>query len=51
MRGTLTLIKFPAAEDEGKCHDRKVAEMKLSFRPNWQEGRPQLAGGQRKLDV
>ena len=49
MRGTLTLIKFPAAEDEGKCHDRKVAEMKLSFRPNWQEGRPQLAGGQRKL--
>ena len=38
MRGTLTLIKFPAAEDEGKCHDRKVAEMKLSFRPNWQRG-------------
>ena len=49
MTGTLTLTKFPAAEDEGKCHDRKVAEMKLSFRPNWQEGRPKLAGGQRKL--
>ena len=41
--------QISSSGDEGKCHDRKVAEMKLSFRPNWQEGRPQLAGGQRKL--